>query len=329
MSFRSRWMRTLFQALGVALFVVILSRVDLGEVARAYRRIRPVPAAAGIALLFVLTLLKAQRWRTIVAGQGVAMGLGRAFRIYAASLYLGVVTPGHVGDFAKSLYLTNRGLSPGRAIMSSVADRLFDIIMLFVISFLSLMLFPGIVRNQMLLGALFLAAAGAAVAAFFFRRDILVRLMKRFVAALPGEKMRGGLDRAITEGLDEFPAAAGKRLPAIATLTLAAWTAHYAYFVIFAAALGVGASVSVIMVCVSAAIIASLVPVSISGLGTRDFVLILIFARSGLGREAAVAFSFSFILSYLVLGTTGFISWLTAPFDAPRAMSAEPEEGKG
>jgi hypothetical protein len=326
MSVRSRWIRILFQALGVALFVVILSRVDLREIARAYRTISPAPAAAGIALLFVLTLLKALRWRSIVAGQGVPVGVGRAFRIYAASLYLGVVTPGHVGDFAKSLYLTNRGLSPGRAIMSSVADRLFDLILLFVIAFLSLVFFPGIVRNQLLLGALFLAAAVAAVAAFFFRRDILARFMRLFVAAMPGERFRGGLDRAITDGLDEFPAMVGRRLPGIAALTVAAWAVHYAFFIIFAAALGVGAPVSVVVVCVSAAIIASLVPVSISGLGTRDLVIILIFARWGLGREAAVTFSFSFILSYLVLGATGLVCWLTAPFDGPRGAAAV---GKG
>lgn len=327
MSSRSRWIRILFQALGLALFAVILTRVDLKEVARAYRTMSPAPAAAGIALLFALTLLKALRWRTIVAGQGIRVGVERAFRIYAASLYLGVVTPGHVGDFAKSLYLANRGFSAGRAIMSSVADRLFDLILLCVVSFLSLAVFPGIVRNQALFGWLFLAAAVAAVGAFFLRRDILARLMKRFVAALPGERLRGGLDRAVTEGLEEFPAAAGRRLPAIVALTLAAWTAHYAYFAVLAEALGVGAPLSVVAVCVSAAIITSLAPVSISGLGTRDLVIILIFARAGLGREAAVTFSFSFILSYLVLGATGLLCWLTAPFEGPRETRAA--EGTG
>jgi hypothetical protein len=322
MSFRSRWIRILFQALGVALFILILSRVDLREIGRSYRTISPAPAAAGIALLFVLTFLKALRWRTIVSGQGVEVGVWRAFRIYAASLFLGVVTPGHLGDFAKSLYLSNRGLSAGRALMSSVADRLFDLILLFVIAFASLVFFPGLVRNQILLGAIFLAAAAAAVAAFFFRRDILARLVKRFVSAMPGERFRGSLDRAVTEGLDGFPSMIGGRLGRIVALTLAAWTAHYAYFVIFAAALGVGAPVSVIVVCVSAAIVASLVPVSISGLGTRDLVIILIFARAGLGREAAVAFSFSFILSYLVLGVTGLLCWITAPFDGERVPPA-------
>lgn len=327
MRLRSRWTRLLFQTLGVALFAVILARVDLGEIGSAYRHIRPLPALAGVALLFALTLLKAQRWRAIVRAQGPAVGLGRAFRIYAASLYLGVVTPGHVGDFAKTLYLANRGLPVGRALMSSVADRLLDVVALAVFGFASLLLAPGIFENQLLVSSIVAVAAAIAVAGFFLRRDILTRLVRGMVAAFPRGRLREGIDRAVTEGLGDFAVVRGRVLAKVVGLTIAAWTAHYLFFVIFARALGLEAGTLFVVVCVSAAVFTSLVPVSISGLGTRDLVLILIFARAGLSREAAVTFSFSFILVYLVQGITGLVCWLTAPFDAERG--GEPAEERG
>ena len=320
----TKWVKILFQALGVALFVIILTRVDVREIARSYRRMSLLHGALGIMLLFLLTLIKAFRWKKIVAAQGRAVPLGRAFRIYAASLYLGVVTPGHIGDFAKSLYLMNAGLSAGRALFSSVVDRFFDIVFLVVIGYTSLLFFPGIFKNQLSVSSLLLGIVLLAIAAFFWRRDILLRFMKRFVSGMPGSNFRTNVDKIITEGLGEFEKLKRGAAAHIALLTLFAWIAHYLFFIVFADALMLGVSVPVIIVCVSAAIFTALLPVSLSGLGTRDLVLILIFGKVGFSREAAVTFSFSFILVYLIQGLTGLICWLTAPFDFKEASEAAP-----
>ncbi len=322
----TKWTKILFQALGIVLFVIILTRVDVGEIARSYRHISPVHAAFGVVLLFFLTLAKSYRWKKIVAAQGTVVTLGRAFRIYASSLYLGVVTPGHIGDFAKSLYLMNAGLSAGKALFSSFVDRLFDIIFLVAIGFTSLLFFAGIFKNQLLLSSLLLGIVLLTIAAFFWRRDILEGFMKRLVSGMPGSSFRSNLDRVITEGLGEFSTLTRGAAASIVLLTLFAWIAHYLFFVVFAHALGLGASLPVVIVCVSAAIFTALLPVSLSGLGTRDLVLILIFGRVGLTREAAVTFSFSFILVYLIQGLTGFACWLTAPFHFEKPSGAAPKQ---
>jgi uncharacterized protein (TIRG00374 family) len=321
----TRWVKVLFQALGVALFIIILTRVDVREVARSYRRMSPTHAGLGIMLLFLLTLIKAVRWKKIVAAQGRAVPLGRAFRIYAASLYLGVVTPGHIGDFAKSLYLMNAGLSAGKALFSSVVDRFFDIVFLVVIGYTSLLFFPGIFTNQLSVSSLLLGIVLLATVAFFWRRDILLRFMKRFVSGMPGSNFRTNVERMITEGLGEFEKLKRGVAAHIALLTLFAWIAHYLFFIVFADGLMLGVSVPVVVVCVSAAIFTALLPVSLSGLGTRDLVLILIFGKVGLSREAAVTFSFSFILVYLIQGLTGLVCWLTAPFHFGQTPKHVPE----
>lgn len=320
----TKWVKILFQALGVVLFIIILTRVDVREIARSYRRMSLLHGALGIVLLFLLTLIKAFRWKKIVAAQGRAVPLGRAFRIYAASLYLGVVTPGHIGDFAKSLYLTNAGLSAGKALFSSVIDRVFDIVFLVVIGYASLLFFPGIFKNQLVVSSLLLGIVLLAIAAFVWRRDILLRFMKRFVSGMPGSSFRAHVDRIITEGLGELEMLNRGAVAFLTLLTVFAWAVHYLFFVVFADALMLGVSIPVVIVCVSAAVFTALLPVSLSGLGTRDLVLILIFGKVGLSREAAVTFSFSFIFVYLIQGLTGLICWLTAPFDFKQASEAAP-----
>jgi|WetSurMetagenome_2_1015567.scaffolds.fasta_scaffold14051_2 glycosyltransferase 2 family protein len=321
----SRWMRILFHAVGVALFAVILTRVDLGAIWSAYRHIELSRAVAGIALLFVLTLLKSLRWRRIVSTQGIAVPVFMSFRIYAASLYLGVVTPGHIGDFAKSLYLTRKGMTAGKAIFSSLADRLFDIVFLAVIGYASLLSFPGIFSNQLLMSSLLLGLVAITVAALFCRRELLKRFVRKFLSGMPNRGIRASIDRVITEGIGEF-GLLGIRTSAIAgLLTLGAWIAHYFFFIIFAKALGIGASIPLLIVSVSAAVFVSLIPISLSGLGTRDLALILIFGRAGLTREAAVTFSFAFIFVYLIQGIVGLLCWLSVPLHSKKALEARAE----
>jgi len=325
----NRWVKLLFQAVGIALFIVILAHVDLREILRSYRRMSLVPAAIGVALLFILTLIKSRRWKTIVDAQGFQIGGGRAFRVYAASLYLGVVTPGHLGDFAKSLYLMNEGFPAGKALFSSLVDRLFDIMLFVAVGYVSLLFFPGIFENQLLLSSLLVGIVALAAAALFWRRDLLRRFMRRFIAGMPGEGLRSNLDSFITDGLEEFATMRARGAWIVGILTGAAWIVHYLFFIIFAGALGIHATIPVLIVAVSAAVFMSLLPVSISGLGTRDLALILIFSRVGLSREEAVTFSFSFILVYVIQGLTGLVCWFTSPFHAAKTPGRAAQRGEG
>jgi hypothetical protein len=322
----SKWVRILCQVLGVALFAVILTRVDLGKIWIAYRHIKLSHAISGIALLFALTLLKSLRWRRIVSTQRVEVPVSMAFRLYAASLYLGVVTPGHIGDFAKSFYLMGRGMTAGKAIFSSLADRLFDIVFLAVIGYASLLFFPGIFTNQVFMSSVLLAIVATTVAALMCRREFLKRFVRKFLSGMPNWGIRASLDRIATESIGEF-GLLGVRTSAIAVLlTLVAWMAHFLFFIILAKALGIGASIPVLIVSVSAAVFVALIPVSLSGLGTRDLTLILIFSRAGLTREAAVTFSFAFILVYLIQGFTGLLCWMSVPLNSRKAPEAPAEK---
>lgn len=114
----------------------------------------------------------------------------------------------------------------------------------------------------------------------------------------------------------------------ISLLTFAAWVLHYSFFIMASRALGMDIPIAVLAGSISASIFVSLLPISLLGLGTRDMVLILIFSRYGLSREAAVSFSFTFVLVYLIMGVIGLICWLTAPFDLKRSAGSKGNEEK-
>ena len=73
------------------------------------------------------------------------------------------------------------------------------------------------------------------------------------------------------------------------------------------------------MVCVSVAGAITLLPIPFSGLGTRDAILIALFAPLGLAAEQAVAYSTLFFLTFYVGGgTIGAVAWQLKPLEMRR-----------
>ena len=60
----------------------------------------------------------------------IKYSLKDSFLMYCSGLYLGVVTPGRMGEIAKALYLKKDGYSMGKSLVGAVLDRLADFIFL-------------------------------------------------------------------------------------------------------------------------------------------------------------------------------------------------------
>ena len=65
--------------------------------------------------------------------------------------------------------------------------------------------------------------------------------------------------------------------------------------------------------CVSIAAVITLIPITISGIGTRDATLIILFSYLGLSKEPAIAFSLTILFMYAVNGLIGLVAWLKKP----------------
>ena len=61
----------------------------------------PVPIAIAILLNVVVIYFKVSRWRMLLAAVDVLITFTEALRAFMPSVYLGLVTPGRVGDLGK------------------------------------------------------------------------------------------------------------------------------------------------------------------------------------------------------------------------------------
>ena len=98
---RTSWLRIL----GPILLVYMLYRIGLVEILRIVRQTQFLEVFAAVVLVLPLILLKTIRWRGILSAQGIRFSLGAAFLAYFASLFIGFLTPGRLGEFVRTLYV--------------------------------------------------------------------------------------------------------------------------------------------------------------------------------------------------------------------------------
>ena len=78
----------------------------------AVSKVNPWYLATAVILNIPMVFLKSWRWHYLLKMQEVDYGLRQAFPAYFSGIYLGLATPGRLGELSRVFYLTNdKGLS--------------------------------------------------------------------------------------------------------------------------------------------------------------------------------------------------------------------------
>lgn len=318
-STRRNWLRISMRLLGPLILVMLLLQVkDPGQIWDILRQADPLLLMSALALNALVVHLKVQRWRTLLASQGYPYSQGRAGQAFLASLYLGLLTPGRIGDMIRIQYVRNDLHMPYSAgLATSVVDRLCDFYVLLIFVTFGIAHFASIFGDELLA----IAVAACMIMALTPLLLLIPKLADGFLGRIYA---RVAQDRDAA-GLSRFLAALRLQLgwpQAIAVpLTVAAFLVNYLQGWLTALALGHQLSYIDVAAMLSVTSLLSLLPISISGVGVRELFLALLFPVLGFSAEQGVAYGLGvFVVMYLVLLIPGFIAWQLAPpeFDVKR-----------
>jgi uncharacterized protein (TIRG00374 family) len=317
---RIPWLRIL----GPILLVYLLLRIGFVEILEILGHAQFLEVVAAVVLVLPLILLKTLRWQGILRAQGIGMSLGAAFLAYFASLFIGFLTPGRLGEFVRAFYVQEAGQGKsGIAFSSVLVDRLFDFVILLLVggaAFLSSQMTES--------GVLLIAIPALIVAAAlgFLLHPKSYQWMLRVGARLGsfGEKFLGtsGWISQIRDGILMM------RWPQF--LASVAWTLlAYALFFFQAYVLGHALAIPIgyisSMNTVALGSLVALLPISISGLGTREAVIVAYLGLFGVTREMALSYSLLIFATFnLGGGLMGAIAWMLKP--VPLRLLRQPSD---
>jgi len=267
-----------------------------------------------LALLLILPMFffKTLCWNYLKRKQGIVYGLKDSFLMYNAGQYLGLLTPGRLGEIAKSWYLKKDGHSLGRSLVSTVLDRLSDLFFLLGFTALGSLFFWGQIKQQFI-WPVFVFIVLLIIFLLALKIGFVRWGIKKFFYWLVPEKNKSAFKLNFRDFWRDLKNYRPANWLVIFFITALSWFFYYLQMYFLAKAVGLSAPFIYLAVCVTLAGLVTLLPISISGIGTRDAALILLLAPLGIARETVVVFSALILLAFVASALLGLICWWLKP----------------
>ena len=292
-----------YHALGILLFAVLIIQFNLGLIIDAIGAAEAEFVAAAFALNFTLIGFRALRWQRLLATNGIEYGFGRTYLSYMVGILFGLFTPGRLGELFRAYDVHKECRLPlGQALPSVIADRLFDLTAVLFAGILAAAAFVPVADVAVGLGVL-AAVLVLGLAALRFR-DSASRIEGFF------QRRAGKAFALAAETVRRFAEIDGPVLAFSAPLTILALGNYFGQCYLLALAVGLDVGFFQVAGAVAIGTLVTLIPVSVSGIGTRDAAIVTYLAALGIAPSQALAFSIVMFGVFHVGGAViGLVCW--------------------
>jgi uncharacterized protein (TIRG00374 family) len=305
-------------AIGIVLFLLVfrLWKISLAETLDMLRKADWRLLLSALLAFVVMVYLKGVRWSYLLRMQGASYSVWNCFLIYMATLYLGNLTPGRAGDFAKIFYL-NQDLkfSTGTSMTSVLVDRVFDLYLLLILGGMGILVYPmpaDPASVRMVLTVKVFFGILVALSLLAFNRRIGEVLLKAAFQRLLKQEHRDKTDKLFEDfhkGMAVFYS------PALLVPVFLSFVSYVFFFggcYLIALSIGLPISLFYLSFCVSVVNIVSLL--TFLGMGTREAALIFLFALISFTKEQAMTYSLLLLfVGVIVFSLLGLFCFLLKP----------------
>lgn len=302
--------------IGPLLFGLFLWRTDIGAIGESLQNVVWTPVIISLALMPFFIIIKAWRWRIIMNELGLhPPAVTELSKIYTVGLFLGGTTPGQSGDFAKALYLRDTTRPMSSLLFSIFIERLCDVAAMAVMALIGLAALAHTLDASMqttVQNSTFIMATVIflMLPALLIKRSrdwgisvVRIFIPKRFIAAFDRITHQfAPLDITIKSALMLVVATSGSAISTAIRIALLFYAMELSRIPL-SAILGVTGQISLLQA----------LPISISGIGIRDAVLIGLLQSYDYASAIAIALSGLFLLINIEHIIIGFLYSLRYP----------------
>lgn len=299
---------------GIVLFLVIILKIGLSDVVNVLKTADLTFILLAIIVVFFSIIVKGIKWNELIKAYKIKYPLRKSMVAWIVGFALGIVTPGRVGDLFRAVYLKkDENISLGKSLVTVIIDRVFDLVVLFILAFLGLffllksfsiefnIIFAIALAFICFLGGIYMLTKKKYV------HYILRPIFRKFVP----EKFKYKIKISFHDFYDNFIYFKKAKWPVLTCflLTIVTWLFMLleAYFLMLSLNISIDFSFFVLVLPVT--FLLELVPVSIMGIGTRDAALIFFFSLISLSAATAVSFSFLLLFVNSLVAIVGAVFW--------------------
>lgn len=271
---RSRALKWLALVLTVGILAAIYLHVDLHSMAQRLLEVHPLHFSLALSLFIPQFLVTSIRWRIMVAAIQ-PLTLWESVKMVMAAKALNALVPAKLGELSKAYFLSQgQKTDAGQSVSTVILEKILDMGGLCSVLLCGAILFPE--RDE--------AVWGGALVAVLVISGVLFLLfvpLFRVASRLDGRGEKGRRLRQLLVGWHTVLSMwrEGKTtLPLILSLSVLLWALHVAQIYMFFPSLRHPVPLAPALALIPVAILVGVIPITIGGMGTRDSVLILLFA---------------------------------------------------
>lgn len=290
-------------AVSVLLVSVLVYRIDINDLSIYLSRISPAWLIIAGSFLALLGLVQARRWQFTIRASAGALSYLSAYRIILVGLFFNQTLPSTIGGDAFRVVECRRlGLKLRTAANSVIVDRLFSLAALFVMTTAALpMILPRLSDSAAKVGVVATPMVIIIGFAILLSADHIPWLPAHWRVTKAARSLSSDARRMF---LNTKMLALGLSLSIIVQMGMIS--------VVFGFGLILEVDVGFVdyLVLVPPAFLASAVPISLAGWGTREAAMVVSFGLAGVASSEALAMSILFGIAAMAAGVPGGLIWL-------------------
>ena len=298
-------------SISIILLIFLFKQVDtknLFEIIKGADKFLLLFAFFVYVLVYILCLF---RWEMLLRGVEIYLPFKRVIISFSGGIFFNLFLPSTIGgDLMRSIDLATYTKKPKEVVATVFLDRVSGYIGLVIVALLAVALGWNLIENKgMLLIVVIITAVLISVLLVLFNNFLFCKINK-FLHSPKAGKIR----EAIKNVHQEMYIFRQQKSLIVKNLLLSLAIQIIIPLVFYITALSLGLKLNVIYFLIFIPVIGAItmLPISIGGLGLRDYATISFFAKAGVGKDLAFAMSllnFSFILLCGIIG--GIIYVLT------------------
>jgi len=307
---RRWWLMGAKGVVSALLLGLLFRRADLGRMLGALAGARVEFVLLALALYIGGQLLSALRWKVLAAPLGFSIAYGRFVGLYFLGMFFNFFLPTVIGgDAVKAYYLARETRDAVRALASVFMDRNTGLGALLLVALVAAALGRLEFADRPLVIPLLGGTLLYLLLNFALFADAPYRGLKRLFSAARARSLVTLADRA-HEAFDAYrsaPSALGKAVGLSLLFHLMLIGLNYAN------ARALGLTLGVLPFCVFIPIISllSMLPITMYGLGVREYAFVLFFSSLGVTREASLLLALLWFLVTVLASLPGAVIYIT------------------
>ncbi len=289
----------------VAILAYLSTRIDMAEAARAVAAVSRPHLALVLALVAVDRAVMILRWILLLRASGIPIAPRDATRLFLVSSFVGSFLPAGVGaDAARAYGLARESTTGSEALASVAVDRLLGVLSLVSMGVVGLVAWAPEGRSDWRIAAAVIVVGTACVAVFW--ADQWIRWL------VPAHRHERSVTRRVLRLSDAVSRYRNRRsvLVHVMAWSLVVQLLRITQAYILSLGLGMTVPFSYFVLFMPVGLLVLLLPISVSGFGLPQGMIVWLLRPMGVPDAASFALSTLIVLTGLAGNLPGLWLWL-------------------